>query len=135
MSMNDPISDMLTRLRNAIQAGQATVDIPASALKESVCAVLKREGFIHDYALAGERGAAHTQLRVTLRYAAGGKHSVIQGLKRVSKPSLRVHKNYRELRPVRSGLGIAILTTSKGVMTSKQARAARVGGEVLCEIW
>jgi len=134
MSMSDPIGDMLTRVRNAIQAGQPSVDVPASRLKEEICVLLKREGFIQDYALTDARGAVRCQLRVTLKYLPD-RSSVIQGLRRVSKSSLRVYARSKELRPVRSGMGIAVVSTSKGLMTGKQARASRLGGEVLCEIW
>lgn len=132
MSMNDPIADMLTRLRNAQNTGKATVEIPASRIKEDMCKVLQREGFI-----AGFEHIEDDQqgmLRVTLRYREDGR-PVIQELRRVSKPSLRVYNKRRDLQMVRSGLGIAIVTTSKGVMTEKQARESNVGGEVLCEVW
>jgi len=132
MSMNDPIADLLTRIRNAMGAKHDVVDIPASHLKEKVCDVLKREGYIEDYSKVddGLQGVLH----VTLRYLPNGE-PVLKGLRRVSKPSLRVRSKCDELKPVRSGLGITILTTSRGVMTSKQAREERVGGEVLCEVW
>lgn len=134
MAMSDPIADMLTRLRNATRAGKETVDIPSSHIKENICAVLKREGFIEGYELTAPLNDPHSMLRVTLRYGAD-RSSVIQGLRRVSRPSLRTYLRCTELRMVRSGMGIAIVSTSKGVMTSKQARAAKVGGEVLCEVW
>lgn len=134
MSMSDPIADLLTRLRNAARTGRPTVDIPASRLKESVCAVLKKEGFIRDYVLTDDIAKPHAQLRVTLKYAPDNS-PVIQGLRRVSRPSLRVHSPARDIKPVRSGLGITILSTSRGVMTGKQARAEHVGGEILCEVW
>ena len=134
MSMSDPIGDMLTRVRNAIRAGHPSVDIPASRLKEEICALLKREGFIKDYTLTDARSAVHCQVRVALKYLPD-RSSVIQGLRRVSKPSLRVYTRGKELRPVRSGMGIAVVSTSKGLMTGKKARAARLGGEILCEIW
>ena len=134
MSMTDPIADLLTRMRNATQACHASVDVPASSLKAEICAVLKREGFIKDYALTDEAGAPHCQLRISLKYLPD-RTPVIQGLRRVSRPSLRIHMRSKELRPIRSGVGIAIVSTSKGLMTGKQARAARVGGEVLCEVW
>jgi small subunit ribosomal protein S8 len=134
MSMSDPIGDMLTRIRNAVRAGHPSVDIPASRLKEEICALLKREGFIRDYALTDTRNAVRCQVRVTLKYLPD-RSPVIQGLQRVSKPSLRVYKRGKELRPVRSGMGIAVISTSKGLMTGKQARAAKLGGEILCEIW
>jgi small subunit ribosomal protein S8 len=134
MAMSDPIADMLTRLRNATRAGKATVDIPASHIKENICAVLKREGFIEDYELTAPLDVPRSMLRVSLRYGAD-RSSVIQGLRRVSRPSLRTYAKRTEIRMIRSGMGIAIMSTPKGVMTSKQARTAKVGGEVLCEVW
>ena len=134
MSMSDPVADMLTRLRNAITAGHVSVDVPASRLKAEICAVLKREGFIKDYTLTDAAGAPHCQLRIVLKYLPD-RTGVIQGLRRVSRPSLRIQKRSKDLRPVRSGMGISIISTPKGIMTGKQARAERVGGEVLCEVW
>lgn len=132
MSMSDPIADMLTRLRNALRVEHASVEMPASCIKENVCAVLKREGFIEDYALVDAGGQG--MLRVALKYTPDRK-PVIQGVRRVSKPSLRVYVKCADLRPVRSGLGIAIVSTSRGVLTNREARQAQVGGEVLCEVW
>ena len=134
MSMSDPIADMLTRIRNALVAGKASADIPKSRVKEEICAVLKREGYIKDFTAIQVEDRSYGTLRLTLKYQAD-RSPVIQKLRRVSKPSLRVYANRKELRPVRNGLGIAIVSTSKGVMTGKQARAADVGGEVLCEVW
>lgn len=134
MSMSDPIGDLLTRIRNAVQAGHPTVDVPASRLKEQICALLKREGFISDYTLTDALSAVNCQVRITLKYLPD-RSSVIQGLRRVSKPSLRVYSRGKELKPVRSGMGIAVVSTSKGLMTGKQARAQKLGGEVLCEVW
>ncbi len=132
MAMNDPIADMLTRLRNTLSAGHATVKVPASRVKTDICKVLKQEGYIQDFSLeeAGTRGVLH----VTLKYAPD-RSSVISGLRRVSKPSLRVYVRSGEIRPVQSGLGISVVSTSQGVMTGKQARQAKIGGEVLCEVW
>jgi len=132
MSMSDPIADLLTRIRNALHAGHSTVDIPASGLKREVCRVLKEEGFIQDCVLQEEPRPG--VIRVTLRYTAD-REAVVQGIRRVSRPSLRVYQGARDLQPVRSGLGISILSTSQGVMTGKQARKENVGGEVLCEVW
>ena len=132
MSLSDPIADLLTRVRNALQAGHATVKIPSSRLKEQMCAVLKSEGFIQDYTVE-ERPAQNDLLR-RLKYTAD-RSPVIQGLRRVSKPSLRVHVRSDAVPQVRNGLGVSILSTSKGVMTGKQARKERVGGELLCEVW
>jgi len=133
MSMNDPIADLLTRIRNAAMAGHERLTLPNSRLKEEVLRVMKAEGFIDDYAVANE-GGPNGQLQVKLRYTPD-RTPVLQGLRRVSKPSLRVYVKSSEIHPVRSGLGVSILSTSKGVMTGKQARQARVGGEVLCELW
>ncbi len=134
MSMSDPIADMLTRIRNGLRAGQADVDVPASTVKENLCAVLKREGFIKDYALTDVQGAPHNMIRITLKYAFDNK-PVISGLRRVSKPSLRTYASYKKIPMVRSGLGIAIVSTSRGILTGKEARAQKVGGELLCEVW
>lgn len=132
MAMSDPIADLLSRVRNALQARHERVDIPASRLKEQICAVLKQEGFIDSFKVV-EDGKQNV-IQVTLKYLTNRK-PVIGGVRRVSKPSLRVYVGYGEIRPVRSGLGIAVLSTSKGVMTGKQARASKLGGEVLCEVW
>ena len=132
MAMNDPIADLLTRIRNGVHAHHSTVEIPASRIKNDICAVLKREGFIEDYEVI-EKGAQGA-LRVTLKYAAD-RTPVLQGLRRVSKPSLRVYARCTDVRPVRSGLGIAIVSTSRGVFTGREARQAKVGGEVICEVW
>ena len=132
MSMSDPIADLLTRMRNAVQARQATVDVPASNLKVEICRVLKEEGYISDFTVVDQ--PAPGSIRIHLKYARDRK-SVLQGLRRVSKPSLRQYAASNEIKPVRSGLGISILTTSQGVMTGKKARDAKVGGEVLCEVW
>jgi len=132
MSMSDPIADLLTRVRNAAQARQATVDVPSSKLKAEICRVLKEEGYIGDYTIVAE--PLPGSIRIYLKYGRD-RHCVVQGLKRVSKPSLRVYVGSEDIRPVRSGLGISILSTSQGVMTGKKARNAKVGGEVICEVW
>ena len=132
MSMSDPIADLLTRMRNGLSARHERVDVPASRLKEQICAVLQREGYIAGYKLVEDEKQGI--LQVTLRYVEN-QQPVVHGMRRVSKPSLRVYVASDEIRPVRSGLGISILSTSKGVMTGKQARAGKVGGEVLCEVW
>ena len=131
MAMSDPIADLLTRLRNAIQAGHATAAVPASAIKAEICRVLKEEGFIEDFSVSSD---AQPVIQVTLKYLPD-RSSVLKGLRRVSKPSLRVYTGSRALKPVRSGLGVSILSTSKGVMTGRQARREQTGGEVLCEVW
>lgn len=132
MSMSDPIADMLTRIRNGLQAEKVSVDIPNSNLKVAICTVLKEQGFIEDFQVAGE--PAPGIIRVTLKYLSDRK-PVLQGLKRVSKPSLRVYVRHNEMRQVRSGLGVSIVSTSKGVMTGKRAYHEKLGGEVLCEVW
>jgi len=131
MSMTDPIADFLTRLRNAVQAGHPAVEMPASRLKNEICRVLKEEGFIKDYFV--DDIVRPAMLKVTLKYMPD-RTPVLQGLRRVSKPSLRVYAGESDIRMVRSGLGISILSTSKGVMTGKRARREKVGGEILCEI-
>ena len=133
MSMSDPIADLLTRMRNAIMAKHTETSVPASRMKEEICAVLKREGFIQDYAVEASDGA-HKTLRIRLKYMPD-KTPVLQGARRVSKPSLRIYAQSDEVKPVRSGLGISILTTSKGVITGQEARTQHVGGEVICEVW
>ncbi|GMW01601.1 MAG: 30S ribosomal protein S8 [Candidatus Hydrogenedentota bacterium] len=132
MSMSDPISDLLTRIRNAARARQDRIDVPASRLKEELCTVLKREGYLADCQhLSDERQGV---LRLTLKFGPDGK-PVVKGLRRVSKPSLRVYVKSADIQQVRSGLGISIMSTPKGLMTGKQARASHIGGEVLCEVW
>lgn len=131
--MTDPIADFLTRIRNAIQRKHATVEMPSSRLKEEIAKVLKREGFIEDYS-AVRTPAGLPRLVVTLKYDAGGA-SVIRGLKRVSTPGLRRHAGFAKLRPVLNGQGVAILTTSKGVLTDFECRDQKVGGEVICHVW
>ena len=132
MHITDPIADMLTRIRNATSAKHETVDVPASNMKKSIAQILLDEGYIKSFQLIddGTQGV----IRITLKYNAG-KHAVISGLRRVSKPGLRVYAGSDELPRVLRGLGIAIISTSKGVMTDKAARAAHVGGEVLAFVW
>ena len=131
MHITDPIADMLTRIRNANSARHDTVDVPASNMKKSIAQILLDEGYIKSYQIVddGTQGVIH----ITLKY--NGKDKVITGLRRVSKPSLRVYVGADELPRVLRGLGIAIVSTSKGVMTDKAARAAHVGGEVLAFVW
>ena len=132
MHITDPIADMLTRIRNASNAKHETVDVPASNMKKSIAQILLDEGYIKSYQLIddGTQGV----IRITLKYV-GGKEKAISGLRRVSKPGLRVYAGADELPRVLRGLGIAIISTSKGVMTDKAARAAHVGGEVLAFVW
>lgn len=131
MQMSDVIADMLTRIRNASNAKHETVDIPASNMKKSIADILTTEGYIKGYQIVedGKQGL----IRVTLKYV--DKQKAIQGIKRVSKPGLRVYSNCSELPKVMNGLGIAIVSTSKGIMTDKQARRENVGGEVLAFVW
>ena len=132
MHITDPIADMLTRIRNANNAKHDTVDVPASNMKKSSAQILLDEGYIKNFQLIddGTQGV----IRITLKYGAG-KEKVISGLRRVSKPGLRVYAGADELPKVLRGLGIAIVSTSKGVMTDKKAREAHVGGEVLAFVW
>jgi small subunit ribosomal protein S8 len=132
MSMSDPLADMLTRIRNATEAHFRSVEMPFSKLKANVADVLKQEGFIEDYQAVGD-GPQGT-LKIDLKYGANNER-VINGVRRVSKPGHRQYKPSDKIPKVMSGLGVAILTTSQGVMTDKQARQLNVGGEVLCEIW
>ena len=132
MQISDVIADMLTRIRNANNAKHDTVDIPASNLKKSIAEILLEEGYIKSYQIVedGKQGI----IRVTLKYVAG-KQKVIHGLRRVSKPGLRIYSNCEDMPKVMNGLGIAIVSTSKGVMTDKKARQANVGGEILAFVW
>jgi small subunit ribosomal protein S8 len=128
MSMSDPIADMLTRIRNAQMTERATVLMPASKVKLAIAKVLKDEGYIDGYKVGGEE--AKPVLEIALRYYAG--KPVIEKIERVSKPGLRIYKSKDDIPPVMNGLGIAIVSTSRGVMTDRAARATGVGGEVLC---
>ena len=132
MQISDVIADMLTRIRNANDAKHESVDIPASNLKKSIAEILLEEGYIKNFQIVedGKQGI----IRVALKYAPG-KQKVIHGLKRVSKPGLRIYSNCEDMPKVMNGLGIAIVSTSKGVMTDKKARQANVGGEVLAFVW
>ena len=132
MQMSDVIADMLTRIRNANSAKHATVDIPASNMKKAIAQILVEEGYVKSYEVIddGKQGT----IRVTLKYQ-GNKQKVIRGLKRVSKPGLRIYANCEDMPKVMNGLGIAIVSTSKGVMTDKMARKENVGGEVLAFVW
>lgn len=131
--LTDPISDFLTRIRNAAHARHARVDVPASKLKAEIARILKEEGYIATYKLVDESKTRKT-LRVFLKYTPD-KRSVITGLRRVSRPGGRRYTGSEEIRAVMGGLGISILTTPRGLMTGRAARKARVGGEVLCEVW
>lgn len=132
MQITDTIADLLTRIRNASSAKHDTVEIPASNMKKSICQILVDEGYIKSFTVTedGKQGV----IKVVLKYGPG-KTPVITGLKRVSKPGLRIYSNVEEMPKVMKGLGIAIVSTSKGVMTDRQARKENVGGEVLAFIW
>jgi small subunit ribosomal protein S8 len=132
MQISDVIADMLTRIRNANDAKHPTVDVPASNMKKAIAEILYSEGYIKSYTVVedGKQGI----IRITLKYAAG-KQKVIHGLRRVSKPGLRIYSNAQDMPQVMNGLGIAIVSTSKGIMTDKKARTENVGGEVLAFIW
>lgn len=132
MQMSDVIADMLTRIRNANDAKHATVDIPASNMKKSIAEILVNEGYIKSYQII-EDGKQGT-IRVTLKYGKD-KSKVIRGLRRVSKPGLRIYASCEDMPRVMNGLGIAIVSTSKGIMTDKQARKENVGGEVIAFVW
>lgn len=133
MVMTDPIADMLTRIRNANKMRHTTVDIPASNLKKSILQVLQNEGFIVNFKEV-KNDTPQGVLKVTLKYAQNNER-VIKGLKRISKPGLRVYAQLEELPKVLNGLGIAVVSTSKGVMTDKEARKEQIGGEVLAYVW
>ncbi len=130
--MTDPIADMLTRIRNAITARKAKVMMPSSKLKQRIAEVLKDEGFVG--AVSFEDDGKQGLLSIELRYD-NNNHNAIQGIRRVSKPGQRAYARQDQLPRVRSGLGVAILTTSKGVMTEREARKQKLGGELLCEVW
>ncbi len=132
MNMTDPLADMFTRIRNAGKARHETVDIPFSKIKEAIAEVLKDEGYIAGYKEITSKG--HRALRIYLKYL-DDKSPVIEGITRVSKPSVRVYVKHEDIRPVRRGMGIAILSTSQGIMTATEAKRRGIGGELICEIW
>ena len=131
--MTDPIADMLTRIRNANTAKHDTVDVPSSKMKLAIAKILLDEGYIMSYELV-ENGKFN-DIRITLKYGASKNEKIISGLQRISKPGLRVYANKEELPKVLGGLGVAIISTNKGVITDKEARKLGVGGEVLCFVW
>ena len=133
MGMTDPIADLLTRIRNAAKEKHEKVEIPASRLKANVVRVLKEEGYIKNFRLMRD-DAGHPTIKVYLKYTDGGL-SVIQGIKRISRPGLRRYSKYTEMPRPLGGAGIAIVSTSKGVLTGNKAKAQKVGGEILCEVW
>ena len=131
--MTDPIADMLTRIRNANTAKHDTVDVPSSKMKLAIAKILLDEGYIKSYELV-ENGKFN-DIRITLKYGASRNEKIISGIQRISKPGLRVYANKEELPKVLGGLGVAIISTNKGVITDKEARKLGVGGEVLCFVW
>jgi small subunit ribosomal protein S8 len=132
MNTTDPIADMLTRIRNANSSKHETVDVPASKMKKSIAEILLQEGFIKDFEIIDD--SKQGVIRVTLKYH-GNKERVISGLKRISKPGLRIYANRDEVPKVLGGLGIAIVSTSKGIMTDKKARQDGIGGEIMAFVW
>jgi small subunit ribosomal protein S8 len=137
MSVSDPIGDMLTRIRNAIMAGHTMTALPSSKVKENIARILQEEGFISTYEVVDGKVVGSKLLRINLKYVGDrrDRRSVISGLERVSSPGRRVYTNKQEIPWVLSGLGIAILSTPKGVMTGQRARQLGVGGEILCKVW
>ncbi|MCI8733359.1 MAG: 30S ribosomal protein S8 [Clostridia bacterium] len=131
--MTDPIADMLTRIRNALTAKHATVEVPSSKMKIAIADILVKEGYIKGYEIV--EGAVQNTILITLKYAPEKNQKVVTGLKRVSTPGLRVYAGVDNLPKVLGGMGIAILSTSKGILTDKEARAQHIGGEVLAYIW
>jgi len=132
MSMTDPVADMLTRIRNALQAAHEIVNIPSSTLKINLANVLKSEGYIKNLRIISD--GQHRYIRVFLKFDKNGA-PVIEGLKRISKPSCRVYAGYDEIPEVLNGYGVNIVSTSKGIMTDREARKQKVGGEILCAVW
>ena len=133
MSMTDPVADMLSRIRNGIQAHHDRVEIPASKLKVEIARILKSEGFIRNYALV-DKDATQATLRVDLKYSPDGE-PVIHGIERILRPGRRVYRNKQEIPSVLGGLGLAIVSTSKGVLAGHDAAKNGIGGEVLCQVW
>jgi small subunit ribosomal protein S8 len=134
MNVNDPIADMLTRIRNAVRARHESVNIPSSRVKVAIANVLKDEGFIRDFAVVADEGRPQPMLKVDLNYSKQ-RQPVLSGIQRVSKPGLRVYVRRDEIPRVYGGLGIAILSTPKGIMTGQEARRQSLGGELLCYVW
>ncbi len=131
--MTDPIADMLTRIRNALTAKHETVEVPASKIKVAIAEILVKEGYIKGYEIV--EGGVQNTILITLKYAPNKNQKVVTGLKRVSTPGLRVYANVDNLPKVLGGMGIAILSTSKGILTDKEAKAQHIGGEVLAYVW
>lgn len=132
--MTDPIADLLTRIRNAVHVERSYVDMPTSRMKVRVVEALKREGFLWDYEIVEEEGMPSATLRVNLKYGPNGE-KLIQHIERISKPGRRVYVGVADTKEVRQGLGISILSTPKGVLSNREARKERVGGELLCQVW
>ncbi len=132
MTMTDPIADMLTRIRNANTVGHATVDVPASNMKKAIAGILKEEGYISDFEIIDDNKQG--VIRITMKYGAD-KERVISGLKKISKPGLKVYAKKNEVPKVLGGLGVAIISTSNGIISDKKARQLGVGGEVICYVW
>lgn len=132
MSMTDPIADLLTRIRNALLAKHDRLDVPTSKQKVAVCGLMKQEGYIEDFEVIEGKPVGH--LRIYLRYTDEGEPA-IRRLARVSKPGRRVYRGADDIKPVLNGIGVSLVSTSKGLLTDREARERRVGGEVLCEIW
>ncbi len=132
MSMTDPVADLLTRLRNSAKEGHEKVEVPASRLKANIVRVLKEEGYVKNFRL--HREDSHPMIKVFLKYTEKGD-SVIRGVRRISRPGLRRYAGYEKMPRPLSGAGVAIVSTSKGLMTGQRARALKVGGEILCEVW
>jgi small subunit ribosomal protein S8 len=132
MAVTDPIADMLTRIRNGVKANFNSVDVPGSKIKTEIARILRDEGFVKNYKFLkdGKQGI----LRIYLKYAEG-KSAVIYGVQRISKPSRRVYLKSKDIKPVFNGMGISILSTSKGIMTDKMAQQQNIGGEILCSVW
>lgn len=132
---SDPIADMLTRIRNALMVGQTEVEMPTSKIKAEIARILKAEGYIEDYAVGEEKPAPIMKIQLKYHGSRRERRPVITHIERISKPGRRIYRGSRDLPRVMSGIGIAIVTTPKGVMTSQEARRQRVGGEVLCYVW
>lgn len=133
MVHTDTVADMLTRIRNAVNATHEVVDIPASKLKVNIAEVLKKEGYIHSYEVIGDK-PTHKSLRINLKYGPRGE-KLITGVKKISKPGLRVYSTAQKVPRVLGGLGISIISTSRGLKTDREARKENVGGEILCQVW
>ena len=132
--MTDPIADLLTRIRNGMHVERPYVDMPTSKMKVSVVEALEREGFVWDHEIVQEEGSPFATLRVNLKYGPNGEH-VIKHIERISKPGCRVYVGASDMQEVRDGLGISVLSTSKGVLSNREARKQGVGGELLCQVW